>query len=497
MHEEKILSELEKAQPRLSAEERLRLWQGIAASLPVPLPAQPIISPYSQYTITTLILKKTMIPLIAIFITVLSGGATVYASDTARPGDFLYPVDRAMENLKLRLASTEETRSLLAESFTEERLHELRDIIDEEVLISPTNIDPSVEVTTANASTSIRDFEIEAHVYFDTTVVKLELEGKKFYFETTATTTDGVVVAVLGRFPVLTIDQINEVLLLENEDRESRPKDRGLVTISADGEARINHAIDEFLLFLDTASLKDVDKNVVFALLSREVEGVTQPTKVSRVKDSFEIGHENEDGNLEIKIDDDGNSKIEISDGQNRIRIAQEEGEVSVVTKEPLATSVIDEEENETVPVPEIDFAARAQIFTDQTVVEVAFGKDKIYFATQSESRESIIADILKRFPALTKEQVDEELSISLRSRASRPEDLGLESVPEVMVDPEPVVTEYQDDDEDDDREDEDEDREDWDEDEEEDEDDGEDRGEDEHEDEDREDEEEEDQNED
>lgn len=74
-------------------------------------------------------------------------------------------------------------------------------------------------------STSTSGFSIEADVFTDTTIVKVETNGSTTVFETSATTSDSVVTAIAARFTSLTTSQIKSVLDFEVEDRASRAKD--------------------------------------------------------------------------------------------------------------------------------------------------------------------------------------------------------------------------------------------------------------------------------
>lgn len=78
------------------------------------------------------------------------------------------------------------------------------------------------------------ELEVEADVFTDTTIVKVELRnGKKSYFSTSADTREEVVDEVADRFN-LSESEVDAALEFEFEDRASRPKDRGNITIIKD-----------------------------------------------------------------------------------------------------------------------------------------------------------------------------------------------------------------------------------------------------------------------
>lgn len=68
--------------------------------------------------------------------------------------------------------------------------------------------------------------EIEADIFSDITIVKVEQNDKKTSFTTDADTRDEVVDAILARYD-LSESEVEAVLDLEEEDRASRPKDLG------------------------------------------------------------------------------------------------------------------------------------------------------------------------------------------------------------------------------------------------------------------------------
>ncbi len=168
-----------------------------------------------------------MTAFVVALILIIGGGGTALASDAARPGDFLFPLERSLEDIKVRLALSDESREQIIKDLTEERLQELREIIDEEIDISVSGTVDD-EGVTDTASSTVQTLMIEADVFTDTTVIKIEINGKEFYFETTASTREDIMSAIIARFPVLTMEQIESRLDLEVENRVSRPKDRGI-----------------------------------------------------------------------------------------------------------------------------------------------------------------------------------------------------------------------------------------------------------------------------
>lgn len=68
--------------------------------------------------------------------------------------------------------------------------------------------------------------EVEADVFTDKTIVKVELvNGTKTVFETTATTSDGITAAVVAKITTLTTAEVKAVLDIDVEDRASKASD--------------------------------------------------------------------------------------------------------------------------------------------------------------------------------------------------------------------------------------------------------------------------------
>ena len=78
------------------------------------------------------------------------------------------------------------------------------------------------------ASSSV--FRIEADVFTNTTIIKIERNGTKTVFETAATTTDAIVTAITARVTDLSDSQVRAVLDVDIEDRASRASDFAIST---------------------------------------------------------------------------------------------------------------------------------------------------------------------------------------------------------------------------------------------------------------------------
>jgi hypothetical protein len=72
---------------------------------------------------------------VAVLIVVLGTGGTVAAAESARPGDALFPIEKATEQLRLTLASAER-RGELEARFLEKRFAEVSELLTEETLVA-------------------------------------------------------------------------------------------------------------------------------------------------------------------------------------------------------------------------------------------------------------------------------------------------------------------------------------------------------------------------
>lgn len=389
-----------------------------------------------------------MTALITILILALGGGTVAVTSDSAKPGDFLYSVDRTIEDVQLELARSDEKKAGLTKEFTEERLKELNEIIEEEIIISPAN--DLNQINTATSSANETDLIITAKIFVDTTVIKFEFAGKELYFETEANNRADIVVAVQELFSMLSIEKIESSLNIVEENRESRLKDKGVVSVSPAGETRIKSAIENLLTFLDETNLDGKSKKNYINLLDSQVTGVTEFTRVERSGDAVVIGGAKSSININLK--DDGDSQIEIQSDKQKLSIETKDKTVSVVEKpQPVVKA------QEIDSSLALNFSAAAQIFTDTTVVKLVFDGEDLYVSTQAKTRLGIIAAIKENFPALAEDLIDANLTIEKLNRVSVPEDSGQVSVP-VVTDKIKSEREYEDDDEEDEEDEEDED---------------------------------------
>ncbi len=117
---------MNKNRPIQSPEARSALLARVLNRVHEPATARVIVSPYRHY------MSRYMLHLsiVAAVLLVAGTGGTVVLANAAKPGDYLFSLDRATEELRLFLA-TEGKRTELEVNYLDERLRELETIVQE------------------------------------------------------------------------------------------------------------------------------------------------------------------------------------------------------------------------------------------------------------------------------------------------------------------------------------------------------------------------------
>ena len=76
-----------------------------------------------------------------------------------------------------------------------------------------------------DSSSSSGGLEIEANIFTNETIVKVEINDKKSLFSTSAKTRSEIISEIMIKYPTLTSAEIDAVLNLETENRNSREND--------------------------------------------------------------------------------------------------------------------------------------------------------------------------------------------------------------------------------------------------------------------------------
>lgn len=264
----------EKNRPAMTADERALVWSHIEERLvapPASPSAPPVRSPYVAYLKT-----KALLPALLTMVLIVGTGGTVVASESAKPGDALFAIERTVEQIRLAFASDTKSTELRA-LFANERLAELREILDEEatagtalaLAVTPapaadadlfaTEAAPAADTMATDDSLAfgggmakmammadVPALEVEAEVFNDVTVVTVEQYGGVTRFTTPFTTRGDIVAAVAAELGLPPSD-IDAVLEFSTEDRSSRPAERGSAITTVRGEARVGEAVAAFI----------------------------------------------------------------------------------------------------------------------------------------------------------------------------------------------------------------------------------------------------------
>ncbi len=315
--EHDIITTFTKTTPRMSDVEKVRLWTGIQKSFSVTSKSKHP-SPYMSFLVRS---KKYALASMALLLIVATGGGTAYASDTARPGDQLFFVDRAIEDTRLFIARSEHKKTL-SERFAQERLLELRSILDEETILTTPMLDePSFTSLMLSTSTLLA---IEADVFTDRTTLKVEYADQKYYLETSERTREGIVRYLARMLPRVSSVVIEEVLVLEVEDRESRPKERGFTSLK--DEVRVGSALAAVTEFLEQSPVSLEERTVIVTQIHGEMESRRTQLRPQRIERTSEGVRE------ELRIEPEGRVRYEVRDKDMRMRIEYKDGEVEVKT---------------------------------------------------------------------------------------------------------------------------------------------------------------------
>ncbi len=78
----------------------------------------------------------------------------------------------------------------------------------------------------SSSSSSSSALEVEADIFTNETIVKVEINDQKSIFSTSAKTRDEIVAEVVSKYPTLTKAEVEAVLNLETENRDSRPSEK-------------------------------------------------------------------------------------------------------------------------------------------------------------------------------------------------------------------------------------------------------------------------------
>lgn len=260
-----------------------------------------------QSLLPVFILNTPMTAILIALVILLGGsGAVVAVADNSKPGDALFGLDLAVERARLAMTS-EEKKDDLAMRFGQERLEEVQKLRG----------DGSVDDDSNNSAISTSATQIEADVFTNETVVKIETNDRKFGFITEADTREEIVTAIVNKYDISRAI-VESKLDLEVEDRASRADDKDFlnntpvnITSSSntnitlderekrDVETSFNQVIRE-LEKNNTALSTELKTALAALLISAQAEG-----KIEFESNGQEIEIKSKDGVIKVEIDDE------------------------------------------------------------------------------------------------------------------------------------------------------------------------------------------------
>src|SRR3989344_3935072 len=183
-------------------------------------------------------MNKLMIGALALVL-ILGGGGVVAASNGSGPGDFLFPVDLAIEKIQIKFAG-EDQKTELKFKFAEERVEEIKRVSEEKS-------SPAVLVTDLSA---LNVTEIEADVFTNETIVKIEAGDKKYGYFSAIKTKAELATEISAKYSIEK-SKVETLLDFEVENRASRANDKGFlnkthsINFSAEESSDISLALTE------------------------------------------------------------------------------------------------------------------------------------------------------------------------------------------------------------------------------------------------------------
>ncbi len=294
---EKIISET--SFRNLSSEEQNRVWLSVSEANKKQLS----FNKNKQYMLK---------PILTALVIAVALGGTVALADNSLPGDPLFTIDRAVENLRLSLAN-EQKKNDLRIAFADERVKEVEKI----TTVSPSMTRPaSADISEAVVS------RIEADVFTNETVVKIEYgTNKKFVFTNNAKTKVLVVEDIVKNFPGLTKTFVESKLDFQIEDRASRAEDKTTSgDLSSKDKTRVTVGVNAAIALLNSVSASaDANSSIRLKAITDELNRY-----LGTLPADSTVG-------VSVKNDDD-ESRIDIRTVDGKIRVEVKEGEIKIKT---------------------------------------------------------------------------------------------------------------------------------------------------------------------
>ena len=242
-------------------------------------------------------MKKMIVGVLAVLI-ILGGGGVVAASNNSLPGDLLFPVELAVEKVKISLTS-ENKKSDLKLKFAEERISEIKHISDKK---------STPILLIADLSSSLIT-EIEVDVFTNETLVKIEANDRKYGYISNLKTKEAIVKEIAEKY---SIDEtkVSTLINFQIEDRASGADDKKFLNKTRSVHFSEDESDDVGVALTDIENLLKDNND---PLRSEKIEQALTSLLVL-LGDDADIEFKKEDGKIRIETAGGDKVKIEFKD---------------------------------------------------------------------------------------------------------------------------------------------------------------------------------------
>lgn len=238
------------------------------------------------------LILKPMIPIIIAIALVLSGAGTAFAADQAKPGDALYPLDRAIERVTYNFAISDTAKANMLTKFAAERENEQTALVAEgrtedarqaaedtkqalenaitvidrvqakheennqtQAAQTLTNVEEKLqeiqnrfterqrEEVKNKVKNALGEVKIEATTTNGQTVVNLKYNGQEVHYTLDTTDINAIIASIQDRTG-MNADDIKTLLKLQSEDTNTSDETEDTATNSASINANTNGSSD-------------------------------------------------------------------------------------------------------------------------------------------------------------------------------------------------------------------------------------------------------------
>ena len=188
-------------------------------------------------------MKKLIVGLM-VLVFVLGGSGIVAASNSAVPGNTLFPVKLAVENLRIKLASADKKEELKLK-FASAHVEEIKALAEQKGASALV-----VDLSASSVSS------IEADIFTNETLVKIEANNKNYGFITTNKTEASIISEIATKYS-LKEEDVKSKIKFSTENRESRADDKGFLNKTNSVKFSVKEDRDMSLVLTDISKLLD------------------------------------------------------------------------------------------------------------------------------------------------------------------------------------------------------------------------------------------------